>query len=78
MSVEHNSLLAEPAERIYDERLRQALEQSHHGWYLAIEPASGDYYLGRTMSEAIQRSRQAHPDRPAYCRRIGYPVAVEL
>jgi hypothetical protein len=70
--------IAHRAEQIYERELRSQLEPTHRGEFLAIEPLSGDHYLGRTYNEAIQASRRAHPDRLCYCLRIGHPVAVEL
>ena len=43
------------ARRIYEERFRETLEQSHRDQFVAIEPISGDYFLGQTLSEAIGR-----------------------
>ncbi len=44
--------VAEKAKRIYDERLRGDLELLYREKYVAIEPASGDYFLGDTIVEA--------------------------
>jgi len=66
------------AKRINEERLRGGLETNEQGRFVAIEPDSGDYFLGRTMSEAIQASRPVHPDRLAFVIRIGHATAVEI
>lgn len=70
--------LARRCEGIYADRLRPMLEQSHLHEYVAIEPESGDYFLGGTLSEAIQAARQGHPDRLAYALRVGHPSGVHL
>ena len=64
-------LLAENARRVYEGSLRARLESEHRGEFVAIEPESGDYYLGRTLSEAIQAARRGHPDRMPFAMRVG-------
>ena len=66
------------AQRLYDERLKIELEQSHLNAFCAIEPESGEYFLGRTFSEAMGAARKAHPDRPPYCVRVGHNAALHL
>lgn len=63
---------------IYKERLRETLECSHRDQFVAIEPISGDYFLGQTWSEAIGASRAKHPDRLAHALRVGHPAAVHF
>ena len=43
--------LYERAERLYQTRLRADLERTHRNSFVAIEPESGDFFLGRTLSE---------------------------
>jgi len=45
---------------------------------VAIEPKSGDHYVGRTLSEAIGAARKAHPDRLAYALRVGQEPAIQI
>ena len=40
------------AEAIYAARLRSILEPKHIDEFVAIEPESGDYFLGKTLNEA--------------------------
>jgi hypothetical protein len=70
--------LANHARALYEKSLRSRLEQSNHGDFVAVEPESGDYFLGRAISEAAQAARVAHPDRRSFIIRIGYKVAVEF
>jgi len=53
------------AEAVYVIRLRTVLEPEHIDKFVAIEPESGDYFLGRTISEAIGAARRAYPNRLA-------------
>jgi hypothetical protein len=64
--------------RIYAERLREKLEPDQRGEFVAIEPESGDYYLGRTISDAGQRASASHPDRLYHIIRVGSPAAIEI
>ena len=70
--------VARRAKQLYEAKLRTKLEASHRDEFVAIEPDSGDYYFGSTLSEAIQASRSAHPDRLAFAIRIGHSAAVDL
>jgi hypothetical protein len=46
--------------------------------FVAIEPDSGEYFFGKTLSEAIQASRAAHPNRLAFAMRVGHSTAVNI
>jgi hypothetical protein len=70
--------LARQAEAIYQQRLKSQLEASHRDQFVAIEPISGDFFLGRTLSEAIGLARQAHPQRLAHAMRIGHRTGVHF
>ncbi len=67
--------LVEGGQRFYDEHLRHALEPEHAGRYVAIEPASGRYFLGDTGTQALLDARQALPESLFYLARIGHPAA---
>ena len=43
--------------------LAELLEPEHLDEFVAIEPESGDYFLGDTLARLSAR-RQLHPDRP--------------
>ncbi len=72
------SAMVRRAKELYELRLRADLEASHQDHFVSIEPDSGDYYLGRTLEEAIDRARRAYPERLTYTCRMGHPVAVEI
>jgi hypothetical protein len=65
-------------ELIYEQRLKAALESTHRDYFVAIEPDSGDYFLGQTLSEAAMTARQKYPDRRTYLLRVGHPTAVHI
>lgn len=66
------------AKQLYQEKLKTSLESAHPNAFVAIEPDSGDFFLGSTLSEAIQASRAAHPDRLAFAMRVGHDTAVTI
>jgi hypothetical protein len=70
--------LVESGRRFYDEHLRQSLEPGHAGRYVAIEPASGRYFLGDTGTEALLDARQALPESLFYLVRVGHAAADTL
>lgn len=78
MTSQDADKIAREAERIYEQRLRDQIERSHRDEFVAIEPLSGDYFLGRTLSEAIGAARKAHPDRLSHAIRVGHKPALHF
>lgn len=70
--------LVQSAEHIYEQKLRAQLERAHSDEFVAIAPLSGDYFLGKTLSEAIGSARDAHPDRLSHAMRVGHEAAVHF
>ena len=70
--------VADRAKRLYEEKYRQSLEESHMGAFVCIEPESGDYFLGRTLDDAVNQAIDAHPDRLTHTLRIGHSAALHL
>jgi hypothetical protein len=66
------------AEQIYANKLRSQLEAAHQNEFVAVEPISGDYFLGKTLSEALGAARDAHPDRLSHVMRIGHEAALHF
>ena len=66
------------AEQIYENRLRRTLEKTHINFFVAIEPVSGDHYLGRTLSEASAAAQAAHPGCRSCVLRVGHSVTVHI
>ena len=66
------------AEQVYTTRLRMVLEPEHTDEFVAIEPESGDYFLGKTLSEAIGAARRSYPDRLAHAMRVGHKAALHF
>jgi hypothetical protein len=68
----------ERAKRIYAGRLQTALESQHRDRFVAIEPESGDYFLGDTFDEAVKSAGAKYPSRLSHTIRIGHRAAFHL
>ena len=77
VSVDTKSVI-ERAKRIYADQLRTALETQHLNRFVAIEPESGEYFLGDTFDEAVMSARAMHPSRLSHTIRIGHRAAFHL
>ena len=73
-----NEKIVHDAKEIYEQRYKKALESKHLNAFCAIEPISGDYFIGRTLSEAIGAARIAYPDRISHTVRVGHSAAVHI
>ncbi|MGH9836879.1 MAG: hypothetical protein ACRD9Y_27960 [Blastocatellia bacterium] len=62
--------------RLYQTKLKALLEPKYKGMFVAIEPDSGDYFLGARMIEAVLQAKERHPDKLTFLVRIGFPTAV--
>lgn len=60
------------ADQIYERQLREILEKDHKGEIVAIEIASGDYFLGNNEIEAYEKAIQKYPNKTFVYKRIGY------
>ncbi|MFN0118962.1 MAG: hypothetical protein ACKV2V_00510 [Blastocatellia bacterium] len=70
--------LTRRGERLYQTKLKALLEPDFTGMFAAIEPDSGDYFLGKRMMEALDNAEAKHPDKLVYLVRIGSPAAVKI
>ena len=70
--------IGDRAKKIYEAELKANLEQTAPNKFVAIEPTSGEFFIGDTLSEAIGKSRQKYPDRLAHAVRVGHKAAVHF
>ena len=68
----------ERAKRIYAEQLQVVLEPQHLNRFVAIEPESGEYFLGDTLDEVVKSARVKHPSRLSHTIRIGHRAAFHM
>jgi len=66
------------AEQLYENKLRSLLENAHQDEFVAVEPVSGEYFLGKTLSEAVGAARDAYPDRLSHAMRVGHKAALHF
>lgn len=66
------------AKQTYDDLLAAKLGPAERGKIVAIEPESGDYFLGADEVEAAQKARAAGCEAPLYFVRVGYRYAHRL
>ena len=68
----------ERAKRIYAEQLQAVLESQHRNRFVAIEPESGEFFLGDTFDEAVKSARAKYPSRLSHTIQIGHRAAFHL
>jgi hypothetical protein len=66
------------AKQIYANRLQAELESRHMDRFVAIEPVSGEYFLGDTFDEAVKSARTKYPSRLSHTIRIGHRAAFHI
>lgn len=70
-----NDDLVERGQNTYRQRLASVLEPSHMDEFVAVEPDSGQYFLGPTASAALITARAAMPNNLFYLTRVGRETA---
>ena len=78
MASIHTLDVAKRAKAIYESELRSDLEKDRMHQFVAIEPDSGEHFVGDTLSLAIQAARKAYPDRISFALRVGHRRLVHL
>jgi len=68
-----NPKLIEKAKALYEQY--KPYLQKWRGKYVAIDPVSGDYFIGNTPADAIRAARQKYPTREFWVVKIGYDYA---
>ncbi len=59
-------------------KLKHALEAEHFGEYIAIEVKSGEYFLGRTMDEALDKAERKYPAAKFFVVKVGELATVSF
>jgi len=63
--------LATKGEEIYS-KIRDEVEEKFKGKIMAVEVGSEDYFIGSTVTEAVEKARAKHVDKVFYIKRFGY------
>ena len=77
VSAETKSVI-ERAKRIYSEQLQAVLEPHHLHQFVAIEPESGEYFVGDTFDDVVNSAKAKHPSRLSHTIRIGHRAAFHI
>lgn len=78
MLHKQSKTIARKGEGIYHARLKKLLESKYQGWYVAIEVDSGDYFLGQTTVEALEKAEEKYPHEKFYIVKVGFPAAISF
>lgn len=78
MLSDESKQIAIKSKKYYDEQLRRKLEASYHGKFVCVEPKSGEYFVGDTFDDAVNKAIDAHPDRLTHTLRVGHSAALHL
>lgn len=70
--------IAERGQALYDRDIRDKLDASARGKFLALDIETGEYVIDADERAALKRARAKHPDAAVYLLRIGYPTAYRL
>ena len=72
------STLVEDGQAFYEGHLKTALEPSHDGEFVAIEPSAARYFLGQTASAALVAARNAMPESRVFLTCVGRGFAHKV
>lgn len=72
------SSLVEDGQAVYEKQLRRALEPEHSGEFVAIEPATGRYFLGKTATAALVAATNTMPESQFFLTRVGRSAAHRI
>lgn len=72
------STLVEDGQAVYEKQLRRALEPEHAGEFVAIEPSSGRYFLGKIATVALVAASSSMPKSHFFLTRVGRKAAHKL
>ena len=70
--------VAEKGEKVYQEQLKKKLEPKFKGRFVAIEVNSGEYFMGDSLLQSLQKARAKYPDRLFHTIRIGYEGVFKM
>jgi len=68
---------ADRGEKIF-RSFEEKLKPQYVGRLVAVEIESGDYFLGRTGSEAVAEAKKKYPNKIFYLARVGARAAISF
>lgn len=69
---------AKAGQEVYDSNLKELLEPESNGQFVAIEPTTGNYSIGATVIEALEKAELNSPNSSFHVVRVGFPAAVSF
>ncbi len=78
LELSEQQRFAKAARKVYEERLKDRLEEQHPGEVIALDPESGEYVLGKTLAEVDRACHERFGSRPVHVFRIGGGGAVQV
>ena len=72
------SSLVREGKAYYDHHLKTELEAHHSGEFVAIDPSSARYFLGRTATAALLAAHSAMPESQFFLTRVGKSTAHKI
>ena len=70
--------VTELGKKFYEEKLKAILEPQENGKFVAIEPETEQYFLGKTALEAIKTGNSNFPDKILFLAQVGFPAAHKI
>ncbi len=70
--------LVDEGRLFYEAQLKTLLEPTHTGEFLAVEPISGRYFLGKDRNQVALEAINTMPNSRFYLMRIGYATTDKL
>ena len=70
--------LSKRAKAFYESSLREELETSRFGDFVAIEPESEQYFVASTFIDAALAAKNAIPGKMSFVIRVGHDAAVHI
>lgn len=76
--INEKESLATRGRNFYEKNLKDTLETSNKGKFLAIEPDSGRYFLGVDRTSVALEALATMPESLFFLMRIGFPTMDKL
>jgi len=70
--------VAKAGQELYNSKLKEMLEPESNGRFVAIESATGNYFIGGTIVEALENAEVKLPNADFHVVRVGSPAAVSF
>ena len=78
MVSDETKAIVERVKQLYTEQLQPLLETQHLNRFVAIEPESGEFFLGDSFDEAVRLARSKYPSRLSHTIHIGHRASWHL